>query len=517
MVRGVTRALDLARYGALVAVIAAGLALTIGVGGPWGWLLAIITGGALAAAVCAGPLAAGLVGLAAGGLGADLAVLGFRAPRAVNALSSWHVGYPQSEVHGEFLGPLIRSSAVNGQWGRGDVGLVLAVMIGAGVLAAGASWIASRTAPDRAELARIVLGGIAVTAIALALVFAAYSSPFRLRSTQPLAAGTYRYDAAIYMNAYFNLIDGMPYYPGFVKAAAGDTRLIAEKDVRNGKFYGWAYSPSFIRMPWTFYIWRVLAPDGSLFYTSLLLCVVALYAVWWGLYPSLTARAALVPPVLFPFLLMCTSWVNLFLPDWWAGLAILFSVMLQVRKRYVWAGVFALLAGIFRDVALIWLAILLLWAIYRGWREGAKWWRLAALYSALMLGFFALYFMHLRAGAPYVAPQPNGLDIKGRLAASAATSFGQRFIAPTEFMMIPYGTLIGKHALPLFAQLPGWWLVLRRNRGALVPVLAFAVFWIVFSATIGATSSYWGQMYMPIALVGSAALLAWAAPAPETV
>ncbi|MDR3687184.1 MAG: hypothetical protein P4L93_09545 [Coriobacteriia bacterium] len=517
MGQGVTRALDLARHAALVAILAAGIALTIGVGGPWGWVLAIVAGGALTAAVCRNLLSAGVVGAVVGGFGGGLAVLGFRAPRAVNALSSWHVGYPQSEVHGEFLGPLIRSSAVNGHWGRADFALVLTVMLGVSVLAMGARWLASRTAPDRAEVARAVLGGVAVTAIAVALILAAYSSPFRLRSTHPLAAGTYRYDAAIYMNAYFNLLKGMPYYPGFVKAASGDTRLIAEKDVRNGKFYGWAYSASFIRMPWTFYIWRVLAPGGGLFYWSLLLCVVALFAVWWGLYPSLTARAALVPPVLFPLLLMCTSWMNLFFPDWWAGLAILFSIMLQIRKRYVWAGVFALLAGIFRDVALIWLAILLLWAIYRGWREGAKWWRFAGLYAAFMLGFFVLYFVHLRAGAPFVAPQPGAPDIKGRLAASAADTFGTRFIAPAAYMMVPYGTFIGKRALPLFAQLPGWWLVLRRNKGALVPVLAFATFWVLFTATIGATSSYWGQMYTPIALVGSAALFAWAAPAPETV
>jgi hypothetical protein len=446
-----------------------------------------------------------------------VAVVAFRAPRAIDALQGWHVGYPQSEVHVEFLGPLIRASAVNGQWGRGDVALVTCVAIGVAALAAVTRWLISRSSAERASLLRVAICGVAVGAVAIALVVGAWSSPFRLRSTHALPAGTYRYDSEIYMNVYFNLLDGMPYYQGFVKAAAGDTRIIAENDVRGGKFYGWVYSPSFIRMPWTFYLWRVIAPTGGLWYVSLALCVLALFVVCWGLYPALSLRAALVPPLLFPFLLMCTAWANMYFPDWWAGLAVLFSVMFQIRKRYIVAGVLALLAGIFRDVALIWLAILLINALVRGWRHGAKWWRLAALYAALMAGFFVLYFWHLRAGAPYVAPQPGAGTIGQRLVASAAAGLGQRFFAPAAYMMVPYGTLIGKRALPLFVQLAGWWLVLRRNNAARAPVLAFALFWIVFTATIGAASSYWGQMYMPVALVGSAALLAWACPSPDTL
>lgn len=41
-----------------------------------------------------------------------------------------------------------------------------------------------------------------------------------------------------------------------------------------------------------------------------------------------------------------------------------------------------------------------------------------------------------------------------------------------------------------------------------LPVIAFAAFWLVFTATIGATSSYWGQLYTPLAVIGTAALVA---------
>jgi hypothetical protein len=511
-------ALGYGRLIAAVVLLGAGTSLLVGVGGPWGWVLAIVAVGAMAAAVGEGMVSAAVMGGVAGVLGSGYAVLIYRAPRAVKALKSWHAGYPQSQVHDQFLGPLIKSSAVNEHWwGRADVGLVVAVAAGIVVVAIGARWLAARAPAEKDARARAVLGSIAVAAVATALVLGAWTSQFRTASTHELARGSYRYDSAIYMNAYFNLLHGMPYYEGFVKAAAGDSRLIADKSVRNGKFYGWAYSASFIRMPWTFYIWRLLAPTGGLWYVSLLVCVLALFAVWWGMYPVLSARASMIPAVLFPLLMTCTAWVNMYFPDWWAGLAILLSVMFQIRKRYVLAGAFALLAGIFRDVALVWLVILLVNALVMSWRAGAEWRRRAALYAAFLAGFFVLYFIHLRAGAPFVVPQPGALSIAGRLSVSFANSLSQRFFAPAIYMMVAYGWLMGHHALMMLLQVPGWALVLRRERPALLPVLAFVGFWIAFTATIGATSSYWGQMYTPIAMVGSAALFAWAAPKSGTV
>jgi len=501
-----------ARATAHVVILALAVALVLGLGGPWGWLLAIGVGGFLAAATCSGVFSAAVIGGLAGALGTGWAVAIYRAPRAVEALQGWKGGYPGTKVHVQFLAPLIRSSAVNGRWGAAAIGLFLVLVVGVVLIAMSSQWLLKRMSADRARASRVVFGTIAVTAVAAALVLSSFSGPFRHQSSAPLRAGGYSFDAAIYMNVYFNLLDGMPYYEGFVKAAAGDSRLIAEKSVRDGQFYGWVYSPSFVRMPWTFYLWRLLAPHGHLWYTSLLLCVIALYAVWWGLYPVLSVRAALIPPVLFPLLMMCTAWLNMFFPDWWAGLAILFSVMFQIRKRYVLAGVLALLAGVFRDVALIWLVLLLLHALARSWKGGAQWRRLTALYALFLAGFFALYFFHLRAAAPFVAPQPGAIGIGGRLAVSAANTFAQRFFVPASYMMVAYGTALGARALFVFAQLPGWWLVLRRDREALWPVFSFALFWMVFTATVGATSSYWGQIYTPVAVVGAAALLALAVP-----
>ena len=505
---------DYARVGVQVVALALGIGLTLGLAGPWGWVLAMTVGGALTAATCSGVESSVRVGSAAGMLGAAFAVRTYRAPRAINALSGWHVGYSQGEVHGEFLAPLIRSSVVNGHWGRADVLLIVMMTLGVAAVAALGGWLVSKSPSARAHSLRIAFGTLAVTAIAAALVLAAFSGPFRLRSTHALPAGTYRYDAAIYMNTYFNVLDGTPYYESIVKAASGDSRVMEEGGVRDGKFYGWAYSPAFIRMPWTFQIWRLIAPNGQLWYVSLFLCVAALYAVWWGLYAVLGVRAALVPPILFPLLMMATAWVNMYFPDWWAALAILFSVVFQIRRRYVLAGVLALLAGVFRDVALIWLAILLVNAAVLAWRGEARWRRLAVMYAVFMMGFFLVYFAHLRAAAPFVAPQPNSPDIRGRLAVSAVNNLDQRFFAPAAYMMVAYGSAVGRRALFVFAQIPGWWLVLRREKEALWPVLAFSVFWIAFTLTIGATSSYWGQVYTPVAVMGTGALFAWATPRP---
>jgi hypothetical protein len=512
---GVTRVLERSRYLALVAAIALGISFVMGLGGPAGGVLSVLVGGLLAAATVNRLWPAALVAGASGLLGSGLASRLYRAPQALTALTVWHAGYPPSQLGDEFLTPLIKSGVVNGHWGRGDVWLILVITAGVVACALAAHWIGSRVPVGRLEAARVAAGVIVVLAVSVTLVLGASSGAFRERSVHPLAAGKYRFDAAIYMNAYFNLLDGMPYYEGFVKAAAGDGRLVAERDVRNGRFYGWAYSAAFIRMPWTFYIWRVLAPTGGLFYVSMALCVMGLFAVFWGLYPTLSVRAALVPPILFPLLMTCTGWLNMFFPDWWAGLAILFSVMFQIRKRYLLAATFAVLAGVFRDVTLIWLAILTVHALYRAARGDRDWRLRAGVHVALMVGFFALYFAHLRAGAPYVATQPTSLTVWDRLAISASYTLGQRFFTPASYMMNPYGSAIGRHASLMFAQLLGWWLVLRGNVAALVPVLAFALFWIVFTLTIGAPSSYWGQMYTPVAVVGSAALLAWAAPPNE--
>ena len=375
----------------------------------------------------------------------------------------------------------------------------------------------------RRPAVRSALGWLVTCLAVLTLVVTAWHATpaFRQIIVTTPADGEYAYDADIYLRTYYEMAIGDGYYRALVRAAAGDKRLIDEGAVKDGRFVGWASSPALVREPGAFYLWRLVAPAGAtgILIASLVACAAVLALWYWALARRAGPAAAFVPWALFPVLLLATSWHNIFFPDWWMALALLASVALWVRGHFYPALAAALLAALFREVAAFWLVALLAYAAVRFVRErrtatGRSALTALGVAAACFAAFAVLYWLHLRAAATVIAPDlPSPETFVGRLRRSAAAPLVSRFVTPTEYMLFPYGRFVLPGVVFLLASPVAWWFALRRGTSPSPPLSAavlpgYLAFLIAFTATVGATSSYWGQGYMPLAIAGIAAVVA---------
>lgn len=466
---------------------------------------------------------------------------------------------------------LVQANPINAQEGPG-----LAIVVGValtGAVAAGAAYlvhvvepgmgtggagpararksgaVARRGAPNAPgaveprDIATMVGTYVIVAVLSVALFVTAYQAGTRFVSAidKPAQYGFYAYDGIIYMNAYYKMLEGLPYYNALVHAGGGDSRLRQENDVRQGKFYGWVWSPAFIREPAAFYLWKLVAPKDAtgVFKFSLAMCAGVFFLLAWGAFPWLGARAAFVPMAVYPYLLVSTIWHNIFFPDWWAALMVLLSVAMLLRRRWITAAVFALAAAVFREVLAPWLAIIaggyaLFWFSARrarraggagGGAEGAKdaqdageaearpWLIRTGVAVAFLVAFALQYWLHLRAGAKVVAV--NFGNPATRFFGLVGESIARKFLQPTSYMMFPYGSFQIGGWVVLVLAIGGALLVLARHWRVQALVVGYLVFWTAWYMVFGVSSSYWGQHVMPVAVAGAAMLAASADRAGE--
>jgi hypothetical protein len=78
----------------------------------------------------------------------------------------------------------------------------------------------------------------------------------------------------------------------------------------------------------------------------------------------------------------------------------------------------------------------------------------------------------------------------------------------TSYLMLPYGF----YAIPGFLFLPlgaaGLWSSTEPGSVERFALTAYTLSWLLISVLVGATSSYWGMDIMPLAVLGTALLLA---------
>jgi hypothetical protein len=459
-------------------------------------------------ALIAGALAGFVGGLVSGVVFAEEVVVSF-----MNRMPPYANPDVSRALYVDALLPLLRGNWVNsaGLGGSAPWVLCLVAAVVVGGVAYGVSMFGSRTlggVPARKLGAWVAIALLVLTFIDTASVAGA---TFKSGISQEPADNSYAYDGYIGLRAYYEMGKGQAYYPAMVRAAAGDARLIKDNAVVDGKFRSWAFSPSFIKMPYTFYLWRLVAPGGGggIFSFSVFVCGAILALSYWALSAYLDERAVLVPIVLFPVLLLGTVWANMTMTEWWAGLAGLIALLLMARRQLVAAAVVALAAALFREVMAIELVLFLVvavWAWARG--RGTGWRRAALVNAALLVVFFAAYALHYRSGIPYIAAADSGVTPLTMLQNSAVRPLDAKFLAPASYMMFSYGYFVLPGWTLLIAGLTGLAWTLRTDREAMLVCAGFVAFWLAFSFTIGATSSYWGQFYMPFAMVGTAALLA---------
>jgi hypothetical protein len=405
-----------------------------------------------------------------------------------------------------FVVPLIQANPVNDP----NVGPLLVVLFGVVLttaLSAGTWWVCSKLAPtvDRRWLGLAVLVPLGV--LLASTLFVNGSQFVSSISTEP-APKTYAYDGVVNLKTYYLMLGGMNYYDAIITAASGDTRLTG---ITDGKWNGtWAInSPTRVREPAAFYLWTVAGHFGApgILWASLLLAI-GVWAVWyWALYPAFGQRALSVAFALFPLMVVHMVWYNLFQPDWWAALMLIYSAAFLVRKRFIPAASFALAAALFREVFALYLVVLLTVAAVFWLRKKLAGRDVAALGAAFVV-FAAAYAAHYMAEAPYM----GNLAGKDSTLANTLSLMGQplatKFIGPTSYLMFPYGDAVVPAFVLVIVGAVGLFLLLRDSGPARFALSGYLLVFLAFLAIVGASSSYWGQDFSMLAVTGCAVLLA---------
>ena len=328
---------------------------------------------------------------------------------------------------------------------------------------------------------------------------------------KPAAPGTYGHDSLTYLRTYQYMKSGDDYYHALVKAAAGNKGLPGA--VKDGQFTSWM-SAAAMRAPYVFRFWALTTrAGGGILVLSVLLAALVLAAFYWAFALEWGVSAVLVPILLVPQLITHTTLVqNVFLPDWWAALVVCLSIACTVRRHLFAALALALVAGLFRDVSALWLALLFAAAVVSYVRKPGRQTGTTAAFAALCVALFVVGVAVHRHDARAVLSAEvlaRGPGVMYMLEHSAARSFQDRFLTPASYLMAQYEF---QGVIPAVLLLPVGLLGLmfdgRAEKGPYrwLPTIYLAI-WIAFMATVGTSSSYWGQHYTVLTIAGCALLL----------
>jgi hypothetical protein len=483
--------------------------------GPVSLLVAPVFAAALTALCIKDRVAAGIVAFVAGLAGTALAAHLFAlAPyvTTVTYLTGPAIENAQDFAYVNVLFNVIRHSGPNAASAALGSTVTAALLVAA--LTGGLALGLCRLLESRPSAAPVV-AWLAVGMLTASFVYTgAMTSRFLVGSLdRPPAAGSYRYDGDIYFSTLTHMGGGNGYYAAVVKAVAEDSRSQG-RWVRDGRIVGLP-SALGIREPYLFYFWRlILFGDGrAVLWAALLLAAAGLPAVFVAARPYLRYRALFVAALLAPFLLLGVTWDNLFMPDLWAGLFLLFGVAALLMKRHTAAGLLMFAAALAREVILVWLVVmaavaLARWALRR--EEGATVRKMAVLYSALALGFLPFFGAHLVLASKVMGltGQEQRTQALGLVSHALAQPVLTKLAGPLSYLTLPYRLLGATPIWVPLAAIAGFWFVLRKAPEVRPYAVAFPVFWLLYYAAIGASSGYWGQQTMPVFLLGAGMAIA---------
>lgn len=481
-------------------------ALTEACGGGWGWLLAAVCVGCACGALHSSErwIAPTLSGASVGaGSAFTLLVLTQSGLDRLGAHPAYLAGGVANEALTLYLAPMLQSSLRS--LGHQPAAFLVAPAVAVGCTL-GVRWLVSRRKMPR-------WSGSAVAMAGLAVVFALGAAQPGVVSWLENPVGGYAYDAVIYRVTYENMKAGFGYYESLLSAAAGDERLINENAVRGNRFYAWAFAPSDLRPPALFYAWKFLTPNAvGVFVLAIGVALLAMLSVYLGLRLYIGEAAVFVVFALVPFMQMSVAWPGLFQPDMWAGMFTLMAVGLWLWRRFRAAMVVALVAGICRDLALSTLLVFALYAAYRTVR-GNKEWRERTLWGVGLLGVFALvYITHVVQSAPYFpSSAKSGGRVAGLLRESISSGLVAKVLEPVSYQGFLWWLVYAPPIALVPAAAAGLVWALRRNMTALIPIVGLLAGWAAYLIVLGAHSSYWGLLFMPVVYAGAGALVACAA------
>jgi hypothetical protein len=467
--------------------------------------------------VPAGAVGAG-VGLV-GGLIAS-AVYGLEAASAlVQKLPEWFNRDIPFSFYQNTFAPILQSL----HWSDGmGVVWILGACVLCGGFAAGVSWAMSRR-EDTKMLRKLVSWGL-VAVLCLCFLVTAEQTSGALRtnvSVEP-ADYSYKFDAYIYVKTFYLMKQGVDYYPAVVQAASKDGRPNEGQWVKNGKLTRdlWP-TPEYVRLPFTFQMWSAMGPTADwVVRWSEVLSALALAALFAGFWKRLKERALLIPFAMYPLMLAQGATVNVFFPDWWAVLAIVFAIALLAAELPEAAAIVTLFGTIFRFLALPMLAVIEFTALVMLSRKTER--RRMAILAGITFACFAVFAVmwqqHTATALQFIeSGTTSGSLFSGLVSGFATRDVATRLLAPSAYYMYAYGFGLFAPVLLFPTGFAGFLIAMRRGRFAQVALSLYVAGWFLFLAVVGPSSMYWGQLYTMALVIGTAALLATLDTAPKVL
>ncbi len=185
---------------------------------------------------------------------------------------------------------------------------------------------------------------------------------------------------------------------------------------------------------------------------------------------------------------------------------IVISFLFLFKKNYLFSGLFAFFAAIFREMLIFALLIfsLISFLLYLKNRKKKQ---TLVIFSLFLLLFLLIYPLHYIKASQYIAKNNLNQILFSIISNWNIEKLIKGFLAPTCYMMFPYGFFkFPPFLFMLFAML-GFYSLLKNDLLIGAASFFYILFWTIFFLTVGASSSYWGQYVMPLAILGTALLL----------
>ena len=308
--------------------------------------------------------------------------------------------------------------------------------------------------------------------------------PVRAFLSRDLPLYTYNNDWGVLYKTYLLLEADFNYYDAYRTAQLGrfDQPLVP------GDIWGW-------RLPTLFFLWQMLPGTSgiSIYILYLTLASSVLYVAYLigvrYLGPNL---GILSPYLLFPYLYFGARDQIILATEWWSMFLFIIGLFFLISRRYFWAIIFLSLTVLVREVYVLPLVLMSVYALFR--RR-----RMLAVFAIPMIAFSVLYLFHIIWTSHYI-------DAWGTLTAARVLESGWFFVQQTlafaswEYLFVnfrPFLIFLGLATLGLACLF-----IRKRGEEAIIwaaAALSFPLAFLRFGTV--PYNDYWGIIYVPQVLI----------------
>lgn len=326
---------------------------------------------------------------------------------------------------------------------------------------------------------------LAIWVLIVSFLAAAFASSGNLRKflARDLVIGTYNNDPGIFFKTYLLTEQGMDYYDAFRLSQLGRFDL----QIVSGDIWSW-------RMPTIFYIWKLMPGEGGLsiyFLYLTLACILLLIAFAIGRRYLDFPMSILPSYLIFPYLHFGARDQMFLETEWWSMFLFIAGLYFLITKRLLVGTIFLSVTVLLREVYILPIGLLSLWAIFKNRR-------LVPVFLIALLAFLIFLLYHVSRVSTYI-------DAWGTLFSPRIVENGLLFIQQTlafaswEYLFYYFRPF----TFFLAASIVGCWFLIARDKKdeGIIWILAFLPFPISFLRFGGVYNDYWGLMYVPLTII----------------